>query len=140
MGVFQASVLKAMKYLRDEFQSFKKTSKEVGVNQTSTSASKPVTSKQTENLDPTPLRLPPRTQLSSHTDEAIGVDLYGPLLPPHLGDDHSIHDSDLRHVLDQHSGQSEEPSRVVSARPKKHADKRKHKVRSRYLSHSSSSD
>ena len=39
-----------------------------------------------------------------------------------------------------HSGQSEEPSRVVSARPKKHPDKRKHKVMSRYLSQSSSSE
>ena len=45
-----------------------------------------------------------------------------------------------RHVSDQHSGQSDEPSRVVSARPQKHADKRKHKVRSRYLSQSSSSE
>ena len=35
-------------------QSFKNTSKEVEVDQTSTSASKPGTSKQTENLDPTP--------------------------------------------------------------------------------------
>ena len=32
------------------------------------------------------------------------------------------------------------PSRVVSARPKKHADKRKHKVRSRYPSSSSEED
>ena len=68
------------------------------------------------------------------------MDLYGPPLPPRLGDDHSMHDSDPRHVSDQHSGQSEEPSRVVSARPKKHADERKHKVRSRYLSQSSSSE
>ena len=49
-----------------------------------------------------------------------------------------MHDSDPRHVSDQHSGQSKEPPRVVSARPKKHADKTKHKVRSRYLSQSSS--
>ena len=68
------------------------------------------------------------------------MDLYGPPLPPRLRDDHSMHDSDPRHVSDQHSGQSEEPSRVVSARPKKHADKRTHKVRSRYLSQSSSSE
>ena len=51
-----------------------------------------------------------------------------------------MHESDPRHFSDQHSGQSKEPSRVVSARPKKHADKRKHKVWSRYLSQSSSSD
>ena len=133
-------MLDAMKSLSDKFQSFEKTSKEVEVHQTSTSASKPGTSKQTENLDPAPPRPPLRTQPSSHMDEAMEVDLYGPPLPPHLGDDHSMHDSDLRHFLDQHSGQSEEPCRVVSARPKKHADKRKHKVRSRYLSQSSSSE
>ena len=125
-----------MKSLQDEFQSFKKTSQEVEVDQTSTSASKPDTSKQTENLDPTP----PRTQPSSHTDEAMEVDLYGPPFHHVSGDDHSMHDSDLRHVSDQHSGQFKEPSRVVSARPKRHADKRKHKVRSRYLSQSSSSE
>ena len=135
MGVFQASLLEAMKSLRDEFQSFKKTPKEVEVAQTSTSASKPGTNKQTENLDPTP---PPRTQPSSYPDEAMEVDLYGPPLPPGLGDDHSMHESDLRHFSDQHSGQSEEPSWVVSVRPQKHADKRKHKVRSRYISQSSS--
>ena len=67
MGVFQASMHKAMKCLLDKFQSFKKTSKEVEVDQTSTSASKPGTSKQTENLDPTP----PRPQPSSHPDEAM---------------------------------------------------------------------
>ena len=123
-----------MKSLRDEFQSFKKTSKEVELDQTSISVSKPGTSKQTENLDPTP---PPTTQPSSHTDEAMEVDLYGPL-PPRLGDNQSMHDSDPR--PEQHSSQSEETSWVVSARPKKHADKRKHKVRSRYLSQSSSSE
>ena len=106
-------MLKAIKSLRDKFQSFKKTSKEVEVDQTSTSASKPGTSKQTENLDPTP----PRTQHSSHADETM--DHTSPPLPPRLGDDHSMHDSDPRHVSDQHSGQSEEPSRVVSARPQK---------------------
>ena len=105
------------------------------MDQTSTLASKPGTSKQTENLNPTP-----RPQPSTHPDEAMEVDLYGPSLPPRLRDDHSMHDSDPRHFSDQHSGQSEEPSRVVSARPQKHADKRNHKVRSRYLSQSSSSE
>ena len=61
MGFFQVYMLKVMKSLRDEFQSFKKMCKEVEVDQTSTSAYKPGTSKQTENLDPTP---PPRTILS----------------------------------------------------------------------------
>ena len=73
MGIYQTSMLEAMKSLRDEFQSFKTMPKEVEVDQTSTSASKPDTSKQTENLDPTP---PPRTQPSSHPDEAIQVHLF----------------------------------------------------------------
>ena len=116
------------------------------MDQTSSFASKPGTSNQPENLDPTP----PRTQSSSRADEAMDVDLYGPPLSPHLGDkqsnqdsdlrhhlrdQHSMHESDQRHVSDDHSGHY----RVVSARPKKHADKRKHKVRSRYPSQSSSS-
>ena len=79
------------------------------VDQTSTSR------KQTENLDPTPA---PTPQPSSHPDEAMEVDLYGPSLLPHLGDDQSMYDSDPRHVLDQHSGQSDEPTQVLSARPK----------------------
>ena len=62
------------------------------------------------------------------------VDLYDPSLPPRLRGDLSMHESDLRHVSDQHS------DRMVSARPKKHADKRKHKVRARYVSQSSSSE
>ena len=113
MRVFQASMLKAMKSLRDEFQSFKKTFKEVEVDQTSTSASKPGTSKHTENLDPTP---PLRTQPSSHTDEAMEVEITSCMIL------------------------TRDMSSVFSTRPKKHADKRKHKVRSRYLSQSSSSE
>ena len=105
------------------------------MDQTS-SASKPGTSKQPEKLDPSPLR----TQSSSRVDEALDVDLYDPSLPPHLGgkstiqdsdprhhlgDQQSMHESNPRHVSDEHSGQSLEPCQVVSARPKKHADKEK---------------
>ena len=61
-----------MKSLRDEFQSLKETSK--GEVDKTSSASKPGTGKQPENLDPTP----PRTQSSSRADEAMDVDLYGP--------------------------------------------------------------
>ena len=93
MGVFQAFMLEALKSLRNEFQSPKEMSKGE-VDQTS-SASKPGTSKQPENLDPTP----PRTQSSSRVDEAMDVDLYGPSLPPHLGGKQSIQISDLRHHL-----------------------------------------
>ena len=137
MGVFQASMFDAMKSLRDEFQTLKNTSTEVGVDQTSTSVSKPGTSKRHEILDP---KTPPRTQSTPLSDEAMEVDQYGPLLPPRLGGDHSMHDSDPRPVSDQSSDQAEKPSRVVTTKPKKHADKTKHKARSRYISQSSSSE
>ena len=114
MGLFQASLLEAMKSLRDKFQTLKNTSTEVEVDQTFTSASKPGTSNQTENVAPNPQ---PRTK-TSHSDEAMVVDLYGPSLPPRLRGDHSMHDSDPRHISDHHSDHSEEPSRVVLVRPK----------------------
>ena len=140
--------------LRDEFQSVKEISKGE-VDQTSF-ASKPGTRKQPENLDPTP----PRTQSSSWADEVMDVDLYGPSLPPHLRgeqsiqdsdprhhlrDNQSMHKSDPRHVLNEHSGHSAEPSGVVSAKPKTHADPKnmqikENKVRSRYPSSSSEKD
>ena len=78
---------------QDKFQSFKKTSKEVEVGQTSASTSKTGTSRQTENLEPSP---PLRNQPSSHMDEAMEVDLYSPSLPPCLRGDHSMHNSDPR--------------------------------------------
>ena len=54
-------MLEAMKSLRDEFQSLKETSKGE-VDQTSSSASKPGTSKQRKNLHPMPASLnSPRT-------------------------------------------------------------------------------
>ena len=95
---------------------------------------------------------------------------YGPALPPRLGTDHphdnasdepsslsdepskvpsvrpkniltltKRHDTEPRPASDQYSCQSEEP-RVASSRPKKHADKSKYKVRSRYLSSLSEED
>ena len=136
-------MLEAMQSLRDDFLSFKKTSSksEVEVDQTSASASKPGSSKQAVNLDPTP----PRPRPTSHTVEDMEVD-YGPSLPPRLRDNQSRHDpntsdqsSDKRHdtdpihALDHHSGLSDEPTRVALDRPKKHADKRNNKVRSRYV-------
>ena len=55
------------------------------MDQTS-SASKPGTSKQPENLEPTAQR----TQSSSQADEAMDVDLYGPSFPPHVGGKQSL--------------------------------------------------
>ena len=80
------------------------------MDQTSSFASKPGTSKQPENLDPTP----PRTQSSSRADEAMDVDVYGPPLPPHLKDKQSIQDSDLRHHLGDQPSMHESDPRHVS--------------------------
>ena len=79
-------MLEAMKSLRDEMQSMKNSAQEVVVDQTSTSASKPDTSKQTDTLSP-------NTQPSKHTDEAMELDVYGPSLPPRFRDDQSEHGS-----------------------------------------------
>ena len=97
MGSFQASMLEAFQSLRDELTS----KKQVEVDQTSASASKPEPSSQTANLDL------PRSTLH----EEMEVD-YGPALPPRLGADH-------HYASDQHSGLSEEPSKKASDRPKK---------------------
>ena len=142
-----------------EFSSFKKTSNqpEVEVDQTSASVSKPGPSNQAVNLDPPH----PRPRPTSQSVEAMEVD-YGPALSPRLGADQPQHDnaSDLlrshrlvpksiltliksmtepRSTSDQYSGQSDEP-RFASSRPKTHADRSKHKVRSRYVSSSSEED
>ena len=96
-----------------------------------------------------------RPRTTSHVEE-MEVD-YGPTLPPRLG-------SDLHYESDQNSNASEGPSKKASDRPKnthshkrheveprsasdqyydeskKHADKSRHKVRSRYVSSSSEED
>ena len=154
MGSFQASMLEAFQSLRDELTS----KKQVEVDQTSTS--KPGTSQAAVNLDPPP---PSQPGAASNPD-LMEVD-YGPALPPHLGADHMTSDQpsspaegpskkasvrpkthslkkhvvDPRSASDQLNDESDEP-RIASSRSKKHADKRKHKVRSRYLSSSSAED
>ena len=52
---------------------------------------------------------------------------------------HKRHDVELRSTSDQYFDKSNEP-RISSPKPKKHADKSKHKVRSRYVSSSSEED
>ena len=107
-------MLEAFQSVRDEFSSFQKTSKqpEVEVDQTSASACKPGPSNQAVTLDPPP----PRPWPTSHSVEAMEVD-YGPSLRPRLGADQSQHDN----TSDQHSGLSDKPTRVASARSKKHS-------------------
>ena len=148
-------MLEAFQSLRDELT----TKKRAEVDQTSASASKPGPSISAVNLDLPPLR--PRT--TSHVEE-MEVD-YGPVLPPRLGSDlhnasdqnsdpseepskkvsdrpkkhyhsHKRHDVEPRSTSDQYYDESDEP-RISSSKPKKHADKSKHKVRSRYMSSSS---
>ena len=159
MGAFQENILEAMTSLREDFQkSLHKTSSQVEVDQTSSSASK---------HGPSNTRLDPP---STNPVESMDVD-YGPALPPRL-DSHSS-------CIDDASGHNissvEEPSRLPSAKPKKfshslkqydvvpssasdlysdqsddprpapsrakkHSDKSKHKSRSRYLPSSSEED
>ena len=135
MGSFQASMLEAMKSLRDEMQSIKKSAKEVELDQSSTSALKPGPSKQYDNFPPNPA---PSTQ-SKRTDEAMELDVYGPL-PPRFGDGQSKHGSNRNYGSDHHSDISKQPKQVCSSRAKKHLDKCKHKFRAKYISQSSSSE
>ena len=107
-------MLEAMKSLRDNMQSIKKSAKEVELDQSSTSASKPGPSKQSDNL---PLNPSPNTQ-SECTDEAMEVDVYGPSLPPRFGDAQSEHGSNLNYGSDYHSDISEHPNRCVRPEPK----------------------
>ena len=132
------------------------------MDQTSASASKPGPCTSAANLD-----LPrPRPRTTSHVEE-MEVD-YDPALPPPLGSDlhnasdqnsnpseepskkasdrpkkhshsHCRHDVEPRSASDQCYDESDEP-RIPSSKPKKHADKSRHKVRSRYVSFSSEED
>ena len=71
MGIFQANMLEAMKFLREDFQkSIQKTSSQVEVDQTSASASKPGPSN-TVHLDPSP----PRPRPLSHSVDSKEVAL-----------------------------------------------------------------
>ena len=151
-------MLEAFQSLQDKFSSFQKTSKqpEVEVDQTSASASKPGSSNQAVTLDPPPPRPWPHTQLRlwrwtmippchhvsvlinlNMSTHRISIQVYPMnLLGWHrLGLKsiltHKKHDIEPRSASDQYSGQSDE-LRVASSRPKKHADRSKHKVRSRY--------
>ena len=72
MGAFQASMLEAFNSLREDFQKSLQKSKQVEVDQTSSSASKPKLS-HSKNLDPS----------NTSAVESMDVD-YGPDLPPRL--------------------------------------------------------
>ena len=136
MGVFQAPMLEAMKYLQDKMHAMKKAS-EAEVDKTSASLSKAGPSKQP---DLTPRASDPTTRTSDHSDaQPMDTDIYGPPLPPKftqsVQSDHASKHSDLEsdHHLDPHSeDHSEQPKRVCS-KAEKHSDKKKHKVRAKVL-------
>ena len=151
-------MLEAFQSLRDKLT----TKKQAEVDQTSASAFKPGPSTSAVFLDPPP----PRPRTTSHVEE-MEAD-YGPALPPRLGSDpqnvsnqnsnaseepskkvsdrpkqyshsHKRHEVEPRSASDQFYDESDEP-RISSSKPKKHADKSRHKVRSRYVSSSSEED
>ena len=114
MGAFQASMLEAMKSLRDEMQSMKKTERLKKWNWIRAplllQSLAPVNS----------LIICPRTLLRTHMVLCL-------------------HDSEMLSLNMAHqSDLSEQPEQVCSARAKKHSDKYKHMVRTKYLSQSSS--
>ena len=122
MGVFQASMLEAMKSLRDEILSLKKASKS-DVVQTSNSTKAGPKPGPSNQPDPIPTRTSiPRA--SNHSDvQPMETDFYGPPLPP----------KSSQNVQSKHASK-------VCPKAKKHSDKRKHKARAKYYSQSSSSE
>ena len=137
MGVFQASMLEAMKSLRNEMHSMKKVS-ESDVVQTSDSLPKAGPSKQP---DPIATRTSiSTTRASNHLDaQPMATDHYGPPLPlkstQSVQSEHASRHSDFESDHSDHHSELEQPKRVCS-KAKKHSDKRKHKVRqSIILSH-----
>ena len=81
MGIFQASMLEAMKSLRKEMQSMKKAS-EAEVDQTSASTSKAGSSKQFVELSNPNNQPNPRTSDHSDGQQPMEMDFCGPSLPP----------------------------------------------------------
>ena len=138
MGVFQASMLEAMKSLRDEIFSFHKAT-ESGVDKTSDSTqAKPMpgTSSQPD---------PPRTSNptpSRHSDiQPMDLEPYGPPLPPKSSQPQSEHASKHSDVESNHSERiSDSEYYQVHPKHKKHSDKRKHKSKPSHISQSSAEE
>ena len=150
MGVFQASMLEAMKSLREEMQSMKKASK-AEVDKTSPSTSKAGPSKQSVEFSDPSIHRNPRS--SDHSDaQPMEMDFCGPSLPPRFtqsvwsnhgskhSDLHSKHSDPQSKHSDPQSEHSEQPQRVCSTKAKKHSDKKKHKFSAKYYSQSLSSE
>ena len=142
MGVFQACMLEAMKFLRDKILSFKKAS-ESDVVKMSDSAQAGPKPRPSNQPDPIPTRTSiPRA--SDHSDlQPMDTDFYGPPLPHKSSQNvqsvHASKQSDIESDHSEHHSESEHPRQVVP-KAKKHSDKRKHKARAKYYSQSSSSE
>ena len=131
MGVFQASMLEAMKSLREEMQSMKKAS-EAEVVKTSASTSKAGPSTQPDSI----MHL--NTWTSDHSDaQPMETDFCGPSLP--LRFTQSVQSDHGSKHSDPQSEHSEQSQRVCSSKAKKHSDKKKHKIRAKYFTSQSSS-
>ena len=133
-------MLEAMKSLRVEVHSMKKAS-ESDVAQTLDSLLKAGPSKQP---DPIPTQTSISNRASDHSDaQPMDTEHYGPPLPPQstqsVQSEHASRHSDVESNHSDHHSESEQPKRVCS-KAKKHSDKRKHKVRAKYYSQSSSSE
>ena len=144
MGVFRASMLEAMKSLRDEMLSFKKAS-ESDVVKTSDSTQAGPQPGISNQPDPIPTRtFNPVTY--DHSDvQPMDTEHYGPPLPPkssqNVQSEHASKQSDVESHHSEHCSESDHPQ-IVRPKSKKHndSDKRKHKSRAKYYSQSSSSE
>ena len=136
MGLFQASMLDAMKSLRDEMLAL--INKESDVDKTSDSA-------QAKAIPGPSKANPTRTSDPIHSDpsevQPMDLEPYGPSLPPRSTQkpqpEHGVH-SDIN---SEHSEQASD-SEYYQARPKhkKHSDKRKHKSKPIHKSQSSAEE
>ena len=134
-------MLEAMKSLRDEMHSMKKAS-ESDVVQTSDSLPKAGLSK---HPDPITTQTSISTTRASDQSDAqpMDTDHYAPPLPPKstqsVQSEHASRHSDLESDHSDHHSSRNNPKECVQ-KPKKHSDKRKHQVRAKYYSQSSSSE
>ena len=137
MGLFQASMLEAIKSLRDEMHSdsMKKAS-ETDVVQISDSLPKAGLSKQPDSI--TNCTSISTTRASDHSDaQPLDTDHFGPPLPPQstqsVQSEHASRHSDVESDHSDHHSESEQP-KLMCSKVKKHSDKRKHKVPAKYYS------
>ena len=145
MGLFQASMLEAMKNLRDEMLSFHQKASESGVDKTSDSAQAKAIPGTSTHPDP-PSRTSNPTPSDLHSDhhsdvQPMDLEPYGPPLPPKSSQPQSKHASKHSDLGSDHSERCSD-SEYYQIRPKhkKHSDKRKHKSKPSHISKSSAEE